>query len=135
MEIKRLPTLNQQHINQNVNMSGYVQAIHMPAGNRSTFHNLTYISQLDKQIDYTELIGPYNLNLMTIKSKKIKRKRFSPIEPDSNFKTTWDLTGLFLILYDAVVIPYRVSFNMQSMGFLAFFEYFIDVFFITDVRK
>jgi hypothetical protein len=64
------------------------------------------------KVDYTELIGQYNLNLLTIKSKKVKKKRLQPIEPDSNFKTTWDLTGLFLILYEAVVIPYRVSFNM-----------------------
>ena len=94
------------------------------------------MSHLDaNKVDYTELIGQYNLNLLTIKSKKVKKKRFQPIEPDSNFKTTWDLSGLFLILYEAVVIPYRVSFNMQSTGFLAFFEYFIDVFFITDVCK
>ena len=64
------------------------------------------------KVDYTDLIGQYNLNLLTIKSKKVNKKRFQPIEPDSNFKTTWDLTGLFLILYEAVVIPYRVSFNM-----------------------
>jgi len=72
---------------------------------------------------------------MTIKSKKVKRKKFQPFEPDSNFKTSWDLTGLFLILYEAIVIPYRVAFNMQSMGLFAFLEYFIDVFFITDVCK
>ncbi len=72
---------------------------------------------------------------MTIKSKKIKKKACEPIEPDSNFKTTWDLTGLFFILYEAVVIPYRVSFNMQSFGLFAVFEYFIDIFFITDVCK
>jgi hypothetical protein len=71
------------------------------------------MSHMDaNKVDYTELIGQYNLNLLTIKSKKVKKKRLQPIEPDSNFKTTWDLTGLFLILYEAVVIPYRVSFNM-----------------------
>lgn len=74
---------------------------------------MTHTSYLDgNKVDLTELIGHYNLNLLTIKSKRVKKKRFQPIEPDSNFKTTFDLTGLFLILYEAVVIPYRVSFNI-----------------------
>lgn len=41
--------------------------------------------------------------------------------------------GLFLILYEALVIPYRVTFNMLSSGFLMFFEIYIDTFFIIDV--
>jgi hypothetical protein len=89
----------------------------------------------NKEIDYTELINEYNLNLHTIKTKKIKVKKCQPIEPDSNFKTFWDITGLFLILYCAVVIPYRVAFNMQSYGMFRVFEYSIDVFFMIDVCK
>lgn len=79
------------------------------------------------------MLCAYNLNLQTIKSKKMKHKRCQPIEPDSNFKTTWDLMGLFLILYEAFVIPYRVTFNMLSAGFLMLFEIYIDTFFIIDV--
>jgi len=41
--------------------------------------------------------------------------------------------GLFLILYEALVIPYRVTFNMLSSGFLMLFEIYIDTFFIIDV--
>ena len=93
----------------------------------------TFIS--DNQIDYTEMINEYNLNLQVIKSKKIKKKRFQPIEPDSNFKSSWDIIGLFLILYEAVVIPYRVAYNIQSEGLFMLFEYSIDTFFIFDVRK
>ena len=66
---------------------------------------------MSKKVDYTDLINEFNLNLHTIKTKKLNRKKCNPIEPDSNFKSSWDIIGLFLILYEAIVIPYRVAFN------------------------
>lgn len=74
-----------------------------------------------------------DLNLKTIKYKRLKKKKCNPIFPDSNFKTGWDLTGLFLILYEAIIIPYRVAFNIPSSGLFQMFEYSIDLFFITDI--
>lgn len=71
----------------------------------------------------------------TIKTRRLKKKRCQPIEPDSNFKSSWDIVGLFLILYCAVVIPYRVAFNIQSEGMFKLFEYSIDIFFMIDVCK
>jgi hypothetical protein len=47
-----------------------------------------------------------------VKFSKISMKIIKPIPPDSSFKAGWDLTGLFLILYEAIVIPYRVGFNV-----------------------
>lgn len=67
-----------------------------------------------ENIDYTTKINEYNLNLQTIKSKRLKRKKCQPIEPDGNFKTGWDIFGLLLIIYEAIVIPYRVAFNIPS---------------------
>ena len=67
-----------------------------------------------ENVDYTTKINEYNLNLQTIKSKRLKKKRFNPIEPDGNFKSSWDIIGLLLIIYEAIVIPYRVSFNIPS---------------------
>lgn len=67
---------------------------------------------MGKKVDYTDLISEFNLNLHTIKTKKTSRlKKCNPIEPDSNFKSSWDIFGLMLILYEAIVIPYRVAFN------------------------
>ena len=85
------------------------------------------------EVDYTKELG--DLNLKTIKYKRLKKKRCNPIFPDSNFKTSWDLSGLFFILYEAILIPYRVSFNIPSTGWFAMFEVLIDLFFITDVCK
>ena len=84
-------------------------------------------------IDYTELINEYNLNLQTIKYRRLKKKRCQPIEPDSNFKSSWDIFGLFLILYDAMLIPYRVALNMPATGYAKLVEYSIDIFFIVDL--
>ena len=67
-----------------------------------------------ENVDYTSKINEYNLNLQIIKSRRLKKKRCQPIEPDSNFKSAWDIVGLLLIIYEAIVIPYRVSFNIPS---------------------
>jgi len=87
-------------------------------------------------VDYCDLINEYNLNRHIVqKREKLKHKCCTPIEPDSNFKTSWDFIGLFLILYEAIIIPYRVSFNMQPLGGFLLFEIFIDIFFIADICK
>ena len=83
------------------------------------------------EVDYTEYLG--ELNLKTIKYKQLKHKKCQPIQPDSNFKTMWDLIGLCLILYEAIIIPYRVSFNIPSQEWFKLFELMIDFFFIVDI--
>ena len=84
-------------------------------------------------IDFSEHLG--DLNLRAIKFKKNVKKKCRPIEPDSTFKTAWDFLGIFLILYEAIFIPYRVAFNIPIDGVFGFFEYLIDAFFITDICK
>ena len=83
------------------------------------------------EMDFTEHLG--DLNLRAIKFKKNKIKKFRPFEPDSTFKTTWEMTGMILILYEAISIPYRVSFNIPYEGTVAIFEYAIDIFFLFDI--
>lgn len=85
----------------------------------------------DSSIDYTEYLG--EINLETIIVRRISTKIIKPLEPDSNFKTGWDLTGLFLIIYEAILIPYRVAFNAPASGSLMIFEFLIDMFFIIDI--
>jgi hypothetical protein len=84
-----------------------------------------------EDIDFSEHLG--DLNLRAIKFKKNVKKRFRPFEPDSTFKTSWDIFGMFLILYEAIFIPYRVSFNIPIEGLFLMFAFFIDCFFITDI--
>lgn len=55
------------------------------------------------------------------------------INPTSTFKTTWELVGLFMILYQAISIPYRICFEQEAQGFSLLFESIIDVCFILDI--
>lgn len=84
-----------------------------------------------EEIDFTEFLG--DLNLRALKLKKKKPLKIKPFEPDSNFKTFWEMAGMFLIFYEAVTIPYRVAFNIPYEGFTLDFEYFIDIFFLLDL--
>lgn len=84
-------------------------------------------------MDYTENLG--ELNFQTVKYIKISRKKVKPIEPDSNFKSGWDFAGLLLLIYESMIIPYRVAFNVPSSGLFMLFEGLIDLFFIFDICK
>jgi len=45
----------------------------------------------------------------------------------------WDSISLFFILYDLVVIPFQIGFNVEMIGFFKTFEIIEWVFFITDI--
>ena len=75
------------------------------------------------------------LNLKHINVNKDKSKWMFPIVPDSNFKISWDMMGLLLIIYQAVLIPYRFCFKVHAVGYLLVIETFIDGFFIVDICK
>ncbi|KAF4674306.1 hypothetical protein FOL47_009458 [Perkinsus chesapeaki] len=55
------------------------------------------------------------------------------ISPESVGRITWDLLGMILILYECIVIPYRLSFEQKPKGGWLVWETFIAVFFILDV--
>lgn len=86
-----------------------------------------------ESIDYSEHLG--DLNLRAIRYKKNKIKKCRPFEPDSTFKTTWDLTGMVLIMYESIDIPYRVGFSIPITGWFTFLSFFVDCFFLSDIGK
>lgn len=56
-----------------------------------------------------------------------------PIQPDGIFKTTWDVIGFLMIIYEAISIPYRVAFNIPTVGLAFELDLIIDLFFLADV--
>ena len=54
-------------------------------------------------------------------------------DPDSRFKSFWDIFGLFCILYQVVVVPYRLCFNADADGVVAQIEQVIDISFMVDI--
>jgi hypothetical protein len=88
-------------------------------------------SSLLSDMDFTNHLG--DLNLRAIRFSKKKFKRIRPFEPDGNFKSFWDLIGMILVLFEAIVIPYRVAFNVKASASFLTLEYFIDFFFLSDI--
>ena len=55
------------------------------------------------------------------------------IQPDNVYKSVWDLGGLFIILYQAILIPYRISFEVDARGFFGVLETLFDIYFMLDI--
>lgn len=57
------------------------------------------------------------------------------LNPESNFRRRWDVMQLVLLTYVAVVVPFRVSFNvtLELWGFWFFFDLASDLYFIVDM--
>ena len=55
------------------------------------------------------------------------------IHPHSVFKRTWDLVMMFVILYSVIVVPYRIMFNVESLGSWFILECIFDVLFAIDI--
>jgi hypothetical protein len=53
--------------------------------------------------------------------------------PDTTKKSAWDIMGFFFIIFQSVVIPYRMCFEVEPEGFFSFLEIVIDSFFMSDI--
>lgn len=65
--------------------------------------------------------------------KVVKQKTGFLIYPSNKLKQAWDLWIVALLLYTAIFVPYRVSFEDDTPTGLFFFELFIDFSFLTDI--
>ena len=55
------------------------------------------------------------------------------IYPDSPSKKYWNFFLIFLLLYVATLMPYRIAFVDENTGFWFYFDIFIDFSFIADI--
>ena len=62
-----------------------------------------------------------------------KRHFYEVWAPDSLFKSIWDVLGFFFIVYQSLVVPYRISFDQEATGDIYYFELLQDVYFMTDI--
>jgi len=63
---------------------------------------------------------------------RAQRSRFI-IHPDSTIKIFWDILSLFFIIYQCLMIPFRISFDFDPSDGLNYFEEFQDIFFLLDI--
>jgi hypothetical protein len=53
--------------------------------------------------------------------------------PDSTGKAAWEVLGLIFIIYQSILIPFRICFNEVAKGFVLGIENTIDVSFMLDI--
>ena len=76
--------------------------------------------------------------LVTKKTWKEKRAALKnrlinePMEPDTRFRRTWDVMMMFLVIFQAMYIPYSVAWQI-NWGSEWNFDTIVDVLFITDL--
>lgn len=66
-------------------------------------------------------------------NRKNIKKSCGVIFPDSNFRTCWDLISFLFIIYQSILIPFRISFEEDAKGGFFYFETIIDCFFISEI--
>ncbi|XRB04117.1 hyperpolarization activated cyclic nucleotide-gated potassium channel [Pycnococcus provasolii] len=85
------------------------------------------ISVLDVDDDEVEMDDEER----ALKKQKI-RHRFI-INPSGTFRRCWDLFVLLLILYNALLMPYRLAFELENPGPVDMFDTVADIIFLTDL--
>jgi hypothetical protein len=55
------------------------------------------------------------------------------ISPDSSGKAAWEVAGLFMIVYQSILIPFRLCFESEAEGWIEYFESAIDLCFMLDI--
>jgi len=55
------------------------------------------------------------------------------LHPENFLRLGWDLLNLLLILTQVVILPYLISFEFESIEFWVLLDFFVNVFFITDI--
>lgn len=54
-------------------------------------------------------------------------------DPDSSASAAWQVAGLFMIIYQSIVIPFRLCFEKEAEGAWIYLETMIDICFMLDI--
>lgn len=55
------------------------------------------------------------------------------IHPESFVKVVWDILSMIFIVYQSIMVPFKISFNFESPYSLGLFEMIQDFYFIIDI--
>lgn len=73
------------------------------------------------------------LYFLTVWIKEIFPPLKQPLQPDGFIRLIWDIITMIFILYEMIMIPFGISFDVSDSDVLNVFDYFINIFFIADV--
>lgn len=64
------------------------------------------------------------------------RRNHNTINPENRFRMTWNIVQSLILMYVAVVVPFRIGFDVTLTPFTSawWFEAAVDMFFIVDSK-
>ena len=65
--------------------------------------------------------------------RELKKKRNCLLLPHDRFKTIWTVIIVFLLIYTAIFVPYKIAFIEQESTFLQVLEAMVDILFGIDI--
>ena len=83
----------------------------------------------NNELDEDEL----DRDIMSAVSEFDSNKGCLVINPNNNYKMTWDLLGFLIIFYQSIVIPYRISFDVPPEDGWYYLEWIMDGVFWADI--
>jgi hypothetical protein len=60
-------------------------------------------------------------------------KDWPVVHPDSNARLAWDLSALFASVYDGVMVPFDLAYDLKFQGIIALFTWTVSLFWLTDL--
>jgi hypothetical protein len=89
-------------------------------------------SQYEEFTDYTDKLE--DLNYDQIQDKSIPSRPFYEIwNPETIKKSAWDILGFVFIVYQSIMVPFRISFDSVATGSVYIIEAVQDWYFISDI--
>ena len=74
-----------------------------------------------------------NFYLYIVSQDQDNQKDILLFDPDSTGKAAWEVMGLFFIIYQSIIIPYRLCLDVPAENGWFYIEYAIDMCFIIDI--
>ena len=87
-----------------------------------------FVEWWDVQSGIDTTTDPYQVALLHLEKSTM-------ISPLSNFRSNWDLLQAVLLMYIAIVLPYRLGFDDSVLlwSFWFFFDLAVDIYFMIDL--
>jgi len=60
--------------------------------------------------------------MMSENGKNSVEKSKHVFYPDSSFRSFWDITSFFFVLYQSIILPFKLSFDAEIPLFIVYFD-------------